>query len=152
LTRAIKEWPEFNEHGDLPAGIYQATLAQVIEHFGSGTPQRRIVAQRLTRIYDLAHGTGQVARVIIYGSFITAKPSPNDVDIFLLMDDAFDKTETSGETAAIFDHLTTENKIGASVFWMRRLSVLDSEPELIEHWQIKRDLTKRGIVEVIGRD
>ena len=148
----MKEWPEFDEHGDLPVGIYRATLAQVIERFGSRTPQRRIVAQRLTRIYDLAHGTGQLARFIIYGSFVTAKPLPNDVDIFLLMDDAFDKTQTSGETAAIFEHLTTENKTGASVFWMRRLSILDSEQELLEHWQIKRDLTRRGIVEVIGRD
>jgi hypothetical protein len=148
----MREWPEFNEHGDLPVGIHQATLAEVVDHFGSGVLQRRIVAQRLTRIYDLAHSTGQVARFIIYGSFITAKRSPNDVDIFLLMEDTFDKSLTSGETATLFDHLTTETNIGASIFWIRRLSILDSEQEMIEHWQFKRDQTKRGIVEVIGRD
>jgi predicted nucleotidyltransferase len=148
----MKDWPEFNEHGDLPVGIHQATLVEVVEHFGSRTPQRRAVAQRLTRVYDLAQGTGHVDRVIIYGSFVTSKASPNDVDIFLLVDDTFDKSLTSGETAAIFDHLTAENKIGASVFWMRHLSILDSEQELIEHWQIKRDLTRRGIVEVTRRD
>jgi hypothetical protein len=148
----MKEWPEFDASGDLPVGVYQATLAEVVEHFGSATLQRRIVAQRMTRIYDLARNTGQVARFIIYGSFITATPLPNDVDIFLLMEDTFDKSRTSGETAMIFDHLTTENTIGASVFWMRRLSILDSEQELIEHWQIKRDKTRRGIVEVTGLD
>jgi hypothetical protein len=100
----------------------------------------------------LAHSTGQVARLIIYGSFVTAKERPNDVDIFLLMDDAFDKSQTSGEVQSLFDHLTTETDIGASIFWMRRLSIPDSEQEWIEFWQTKRDETKRGIVEVMGRD
>jgi hypothetical protein len=148
----VRKWPDFNEEGDLPVGIHQASLAEVIEHFGYSTKQRRVVAQRVARIYDLAQRTGQVARFIIYGSFITAKPSPNDVDIFLLMEDTFDKSQTSGEVAALFDHLTTETNIGASIFWMRRLSILDSEQEMVEHWQVKRDHTKRGIVEVTTRD
>ncbi|OLE54765.1 MAG: hypothetical protein AUG51_06565 [Acidobacteria bacterium 13_1_20CM_3_53_8] len=148
----MKQWPEFDERGDLPIGIHQAILADVIEHFGSGTTQRRIVAQRLIRIYYLANSTGHVARFIIYGSFVTAKPSPNDVDIFLLMEDGFDKSRTSGETATLFEHLTAEDDIGASIFWMRRLSILGSEQELIEHWQTKRGKTRRGIVEVINRD
>jgi hypothetical protein len=33
-------WPAFNELGDLPIGVYRATLAEVIAHFGYGTPQR----------------------------------------------------------------------------------------------------------------
>ena len=124
----------------------------MIEHFGRGSLQREQVAERLVRIFELAHATGQVARFIVYGSFVTAKPAPNDIDIFLLMGDAFDKSQTSGETATVFDQLTTENKIGASVFWMRRLSIPDTERELIEHWQLKRDKTRRGIVEVISHD
>jgi hypothetical protein len=148
----VQKWPDFNDEGDLPVGIHQATLAEVVEHFGRDTKQRRIVAQRLVRIYDLAVSTGCVARFIIYGSFVTSKLDPNDVDIFLLMEDLFDKSQTSGEIAALFDHLTTETNAGASIFWMRRLSILDSEQEMIEHWQFKRDQTKRGIVEVTGRD
>jgi hypothetical protein len=147
-----RKWPDFNEYGDLPVGIHQATLTEVIEHFGKGSLQRQRVAERLVRIYELAHSIGKVARFVIYGSFVTAKLKPDDVDIFLLMDDSFDKEQTSGETAMVFDHLTTEHKTGASVFWMRRLSVLDSEQEFIEHWQLKRDLTRRGIVEVMSRD
>ncbi len=148
----MREWPDFNNKGDLPVSIHQATLAEVIEHFGTATLQRRIVAQRLIHIYDLAYGTGQLARFIIYGSFVTAKPFPNDVDIFLLMEDTFDKSQTSGETSAIFDHLTMENDLGASVFWMRRFSILNGEQELIEHWQVTRDNTTRGIVEVTSHD
>src|SRR5437868_15350796 len=110
----MKEWPEFNGHGDLPIGIHQARLAEVIEHFGRSSVQRRHVAERLIRIYHLAYGTGQVARFIVYGSFISAKPNPNDVDIFILMKDSFRPSEIKGEVAIIFDHMATHEQEGAS--------------------------------------
>ena len=52
--------------------------------------------------------TGHVARFIIFGSFVTAKTEPNDVDIFLLMDDTFDVSKVTGETAILFDHLAAQ--------------------------------------------
>ena len=60
----MKNWPDFNDKGDLPPGIHQATLAEVIDHFGKDTPQRRIVARRLEHIYTLAVRTGHLARFI----------------------------------------------------------------------------------------
>ena len=33
--------PEFNELGDLPAGVYRASWHEVVEHFGGGTQQLR---------------------------------------------------------------------------------------------------------------
>jgi len=33
----------------------------------------------------------------VFGSFVSAKPEPNDVDIFLLMDDSFDVKSLFGE-------------------------------------------------------
>jgi hypothetical protein len=50
----MKDWPDFNDNGDLPPGIHQATLVEVIEHFGKDTLQRRTMARRLERIYTLA--------------------------------------------------------------------------------------------------
>ena len=43
----------------------------------------------LEHIYALANAGGHLARFIVFGSFVTAKPAPNDVDIFLLMSDSF---------------------------------------------------------------
>ena len=145
----MKDWPDFDANGDLPPGIHQATLADVLEHFGTGAPQRRIVARRLERICRLAFGTGSVSRFIIFGSFVTAKAEPGDVDIFLLMDNAFDASQLSGESGLIFDHVATQNYEGASIFWMRRLAALEGEEAAVANWQIKRDGTQRGIVEVI---
>jgi hypothetical protein len=72
----MKAWPEFDASGDMPPGIYPATLADVVAHFGSGFPQRLRVARRLDRIYALAKASGHLARFIIFGSFVTAKPAP----------------------------------------------------------------------------
>ena len=148
----MKEWPDYNENGDLPPGIHQATLAEVMEHFGQSNFQRQVMAQRLARIYDLAQNTGQVARFIVYGSFITAKPFPNDVDIFLLMEDTFDSNQLSGESSVVFDHMACQNYEGASVFWIRKVAAIGGEQAAAEFWQTKRDGTLRGIVEVTSRD
>jgi hypothetical protein len=37
----------------------------------------------------MAKASGHSARFIVFGSFVTAKPAPNAVDIFLLMRDGF---------------------------------------------------------------
>ena len=148
----MKNWPEFDHNGDLPVGIHEATLDEVLQHFGTGTVQRRLIGQRLERIYRLVSNTGQVARFVVFGSFVTAKPDPGDVDIFMLMEDSFDSNQVGGEAAIIFDHLAVQNLEGASVFWIRQLAAIDGDQEALEHWQIKRDKTRRGIVEVISDD
>jgi hypothetical protein len=106
----------------------------------------------MERIYKLAKSTGQVTRFIVFGSFVTAKPAPGDLDIFMLMEDSFDSNQVRGEAAIIFDHQAAQNVLGASVFWIRRLATIGAEPEALQHWQIKRDNTRRGIVEVISDD
>lgn len=148
----MKEWPKFNESGDLPTGIHRATLAEVIDHFGRGSFQRAIVAKRLERIYSLASQTGKVARFIIFGSFVTTKISPQDIDIFLLMDNSFDVRNVKGEVAIIFNHMPAQNYEGASIFWIRRMAAFGGEDEAIAFWQGKRNGEKRGIVEVIPND
>lgn len=133
----------------MPSGIHRATLAEVIDCFGKA-PRRATVARRLDRIYSLVSASGHLARFIIFGSFITAKAEPNDVDIFLLMEDDFDVSKVTGEAAILFDHLAAQNYEGASIFWVRRAGALGGEQAAIDDWQIKRDGTRRGIVEVIA--
>ena len=148
----MKRWPKFKESGDLPPGIHQASLHDVIEHFGKGSFQRSIVGARLQRIHSLAVKTRKVARFIIFGSFVTDKPNPQDIDIFLLMEDTFDVRQLTGEARTLFDHMAAQNFEGASIFWVRRVAALDGEDAAIKHWQVKRNGKKRGIVEVLIND
>jgi hypothetical protein len=136
----------------LPIGIYQATLTEILEYFGEGTPQRRIMARRLQRIYSEVLKTSHLYQFIIFGSFITEKPLPGDLDIFLLMEDSFDVRELTAEVAILFNYVVAHNCEGASIFWMRRLSLLGKGKKVIEYWQLKRDGTRRGVVEVIEND
>lgn len=142
--------PPLTEMGYLPTGIHRATLGEVLERFGQSSPRRLVLGRRIRHIFELVQQTGSLARFILYGSFITSKPEPNDVDIFLLMDDNFDMGKIVGEAAVLFDHLAAQNYAGASVFWLRRLDVLDGEQAAVEHWQLKRGGGRRGIVEITG--
>lgn len=129
--------------------MHQATIDEVVAQFGSGTLQRRAVTGRLQHIHALARATGKLEHLILFGSYITAKPAPNDVDIILVMRNDFDVQTCDEESQPLFDHLRAEETFGASVFWIRpALRVLETLEEFIAHWQITRDQTRRGIVEV----
>jgi predicted nucleotidyltransferase len=148
----MKTWPEYNDSGDLPPGIHKATLIEVIDKFGKGSSKRSILAERLQRIFKLVIETGHIYRFIIFGSFVTSKRNPEDIDIFLLMDNDFDVSQVTGEAKILFDHVASENYEGASIFWLRLISVLDGEEKTVNYWQLKRDGNKRGIVEVLIDD
>ena len=152
MILSMKTWPEFNDSGDLPPGIHQSTLTDVIEYFGKGSFKRSIMAARLQRICTLAKETGHVSRFIIFGSFVTTKQNPQDIDIFLLMDDKFDVAQVTGESRILFDHIAAQNYEGSSIFWLRQTSALDGEDAAINYWQLKRDGNKRGVVEVLIND
>ena len=142
--------PPFNEGGDLPPGVHQATLSNILDHFGGETARRKILARRLERVYHLAQTTGHLRRFVIFGTFVTDKAEPNDIDVFLLMEDTFDITQLEGEPRLLFEHPTAQDYFGASVFWLRRLAVLGDERSTINHWQVKRDGARRGVVEIIS--
>jgi len=49
----MKKWPRFNKNGDLPRGIHEASLSDVIDHFGKGNLQRAILAQRFWNVFTI---------------------------------------------------------------------------------------------------
>ena len=141
--------PNLNHDGELPEGIHQATIDEVVARFGSGTEQRIIVTERLQRIYQLAKATGHLQQLLIFGSYITAKPKPNDIDVVIIFDDNFDMTVCSEDVKKLLNHQQAATEFGASVFWIRpSLLFLETIDEFIAGWQVKRDGTRRGIIEV----
>ncbi len=142
------KFPEFNVNGDLPVDIYNATLAEVLEHFGKGSLQRQVVALRLKKVYFSAMQTKEVLRSIVYGSFVTNKENPNDVDIFMVMQDDFNPNTVVGKIRLIFKHLTSQEYEGASIFWGTKSGIIGDVDEFVAGWQIKRDQSRRGIIEI----
>ena len=143
--------PDFNATGDLPLGVHRVQLDEALQHFGANDDQRGICTRRLSYIYELARQTGYLQRFILFGSYVTAKLAPNDVDVILVMDDAFRLEECPLESRGLFDHAIAQARYGASIFWVRPgLLIEESIEEFIAYWQIKRDGTRRGIVEIVS--
>jgi hypothetical protein len=62
---------------------------------------------------------------------------------------SLDVSQLTGEARLLFEHAVAQTRFGASVFWLRRLAVLDDEQTTLSHWQITREGYRRGIVEII---
>lgn len=140
--------PEFKSDGDLPEGLHRATLMEVLERFGNRTLLRQRATDALVLVLNLAISTGCLDRFVVFGSYVTAKPEPNDVDLFLVMSAQFDIDNQTGDTRKVFTHRHAQSSFKASVFWVNRQSRFASIDYLIEGWQTKRDRLLRGIVEV----
>lgn len=146
--------PKPLSNGYLPPGIHTATLDEITQRFGSSTSRRQALADRLRELLHVVRATGQIRRVFIWGSFVTAKPFPRDLDIFLLMKAGFD-TELANlppEQRQAFDHEQAQLVFEADIFWATEAI---GEKELVswlEVYQLSRDMSQRGIVEVIIND
>ena len=75
--------PEFNNNGDLPSGVYHASWIEILQRFGGAFGQRDVCTRRLTHVYELAKRTGFAKRFVIFGSYVTDKMEPNDVDLII---------------------------------------------------------------------
>ena len=142
--------PGLNANGDLPPGVHRATLQDVVERFGGLVGARARCTRNLMHIYELVERTGHLHRFVVFGSYVTNKEEPNDIDVILVMNDDFHPAEAAVEIRGLFDHAVAQARYGASVFWIQP-SILIGETldEFISYWQVKQDETGRGIVEIV---
>src|SRR4051812_5633922 len=76
--------PSFRADGYLPEGLHRASEAEALFRFGTSTRRRRRLALRLRRWLELARKVG-ASRLLLDGSFVTAKAEPQDIDAVLLL-------------------------------------------------------------------
>jgi len=139
----------FNEHGDLPPGVHAAGWHELAERFGDG-PVRQSRLRTLRHLHVLATATGHLERFLVFGSFVTEKTAPGDVDVVLVMGGGFELERAPRESRTIFSHAEADARFGASVFWVRQGILPEAEMAgFLEFWQTRRDGARRGIVEVI---
>jgi hypothetical protein len=97
---------------------------------------------------ELAGTSGKLRRAFIWGSFVTAKPAPRDVDILLIMDDDFEVGALSTRTRAVFDSARAKLLFDSNVFWARASIGQEIRALWLDTYQISRSFNKRGIVEL----
>ena len=79
--------PPLNAEGLLPAGIHEATLDDVRQRFGvfRQTDRRVQLFGRLEQLVASLRCSKLFVAVIVDGSFVTAKPQPEDIDLIVVL-------------------------------------------------------------------
>jgi hypothetical protein len=132
----------------LPAGVHAADWQEFHSRFGLGTPRRVWLFSRLRALVDLASATGKLRRIFVWGSFVTAKPAPRDVDTLLIMDPDFEVEAIAEPAREVFDSAQAKLRFESDVFWARA-SIGEHVLQLwLETYQTSRTFQKRGIVDL----
>jgi hypothetical protein len=79
--------PAFNEFGLLPEGVHDATLEETESRFGcfrESDRRPRLWAQ-FKEFFREAKTSGGALFILLNGSFVTARPDPNDIDLLLVL-------------------------------------------------------------------
>jgi hypothetical protein len=94
------------------------------------------------------HRWRALRRVFVWGSFVTSKPGPRDIDILLIIDERFEAARVPASAQAVFDSVRAKLLFESDVFWAR-VSIGDEMLDLwLDTYQVSRSFRKRGIVEV----
>jgi len=84
--------PGFQDDGYLPPGIHVASFEELLEQFGGPSEIRRVQAESIGWLIEIARRAGAL-RLVINGSYTTDVLEPNDVDCVLLVDASFPKDQ-----------------------------------------------------------
>jgi hypothetical protein len=91
-----------------------------------------------------------LARFFLWGSFVTAKTGPNDLDVLLVMADNFELDRLPASLRDPFDHTRARLRFNADVFWTKAGIGSEMLGLWLDTYQTGRDFQRRGIVEVVS--
>ncbi len=79
--------PSFNEDGLLPEGVHDCAFEEAEACFGvfQASDQRPRLWAEFKEFYRQAKASGIIEQLLLDGSFVTATPSPNDMDIVVVV-------------------------------------------------------------------
>jgi hypothetical protein len=137
-------------NGYLPPGVHIAALSEFTSRFGAATPRRQVLATRFQELLNLARASGRLRRIFVWGSFVTDKPFPRDLDVFLLMQEGFDREfiHLPQRERDVFDHQRARLLFEADVLWATEAVGIEELSSWLSVYQLSRDMIERGIVEV----
>lgn len=139
--------PDFREDGYLPEGLFVATESEVTFRFGAFTPQRRRLVLRLRRWIELARSVG-AKRLFVDGSFVTAKPNPDDVDAVVWLNDDFESRVLAGDSNAVELEAMLVSRVPEEIFAAEDRRDWDDWIEFFSRTR-EEDGRRKGLVEVV---
>lgn len=140
--------PDLTVEGELPPGLHTADWHEFQSRFGGASLRREWLTGRLRELLELANSNGKLRRIFIWGSFVTAKTAPKDVDILLIMDEDFDIDGLAAPAQDVFDSVRAKLRFQSDVFWARASIGKEALDLWLDTYQTSRTFRKRGIVEL----
>ena len=79
--------PPFNEYGLLPGGIHDCTIEEAEVRFGrfQQSDRRPQLWAHFREFFREVQAASFIAAILLNGSFVTARPDPNDIDLILVV-------------------------------------------------------------------
>jgi hypothetical protein len=137
--------PPFAEDSpNLPPGIHECTLDEVEQRFSYGECRNTLFA-KLREIHEIVLRCG-FTRLIVWGSFPTAKNEPHDIDLFVTMQPDLDRAAIHRDCNDLLDHLRATERWGFTV-----LSCADNgihRDALIEGLGYDRRVNRQGLLSI----
>jgi hypothetical protein len=141
--------PDFDSAGNLPEGVYQLNEQDILSKFATTSARRKWLGERLRELIATAKSTGYLKKVFLWGSFVTSKDSPNDLDVLIVVSEDFQLENLTPGCKTLFDYAQAKLSFTADVFWTRE-SIGQAMLDLwLDTYQTTRDFKRRGIIEVI---
>jgi len=107
--------PDFVDGQNLPRGMYECTWEELIERFGKGH-RRSQLCNELKALIERARSC-DFLKVIVDGSFVTAKETPGDLDILWVVKRGTTKDIVSEDCAKLLDGTGSKQQFGHDMMY-----------------------------------
>jgi predicted nucleotidyltransferase len=125
-----------------------AALDDLRIRFGASTPRRQFLFRQLEIVIDQLRVTGSLKQVYLFGSFVSGKASPNDVDLIVVMKAGFSTTQLGGKVLELFQHDLCRIRYHADLFWVTEAVGRASIEDLLEVFSRDREGRAQSVIEV----
>jgi hypothetical protein len=141
--------PDLEPNGHLPPGIHAASLAEVRGRFGVGSAARQRQVQLLEEVVAAAREYATIKRVLVWGSFVTAKPEPGDLDYSVVVSVDHHRTRIAPAHRRFFVPVDARRYYGVDRnYLVIKDYPLDAYPDRLEFLCHTRQQSDCGIVEI----
>lgn len=76
--------PPPRSDGNLPPGVHDASLAEVLTSYPARNPQRQLLNDSLAQVVDHLWRLDPSFSILVDGSYVTTKAEPNDIDLLII--------------------------------------------------------------------
>ena len=124
------------------------TLEEIRQRYGEGTPRRQFLFSRLQTVARLLSETGHLRRLYLFGSFTTAKPSPNDLDCMVVMVTGFTTANLTAPHLEVFQHDMCRLYYHVDVFWVTEAIGKEHIDAMLDVFSRDRSGAPQPVIEV----